>query len=237
MRIRAIWAIARKDLGHFFASPIGYIVLTVFYFVAGVFFYLIAVQARIAEMAPLFQNAVILLLFLTPMITMRLWAEEEKTQTAELLRTSPITWWDIVFGKYLAVCLFGLVMLSVTIVYLFIMLAVGNPDLGVVAANYLGFMLCAFSFFALGLLASTFSENQIVAAVLGYGFLLAIWILSAVGENLEGPIGAFLRYLSMFDHVDDFMRGIVDLSHVFYFLSAIALGLFWSVKILESRGA
>lgn len=106
MNSRKLWAIIKKDIGHYFASPIGYVVLAVFYLVAGFFFWLIAVQSRSASMIPVFQNTVILLLFLTPMITMRLWSEEEKNGTAELLRTSPLTLWEIVIGKYLAVCAF-----------------------------------------------------------------------------------------------------------------------------------
>jgi ABC-2 type transport system permease protein len=235
MNSRKLWAIIKKDIGHYFASPIGYVVLAVFYLVAGFFFWLIAVQSRSASMIPVFQNTVILLLFLTPMITMRLWSEEEKNGTAELLRTSPLTLWEIVIGKYLAVCAFFGLMLSSTIIYLIIMLATGNPDLGPVAANYLGYILAAMTFFSLGLLASTLSENQIVSAVITYGILLMLWVIGAAAGNIQGTLGDMLKYVSVFNHLDDFFKGVIDLTHFFYFASLIFLGLFFSVKVLESK--
>ncbi len=234
--LRKVLAIARKDFGHYFVSPIGYVVLSVFFFVVGYFFYLIAVSPYpVASMTPIFQNAVILLLFLTPMITMKLWSEEEKSQTVELLRTSPVTLWEVVLGKYLAVCSFAVAMISSTFLYLLVILYAGNPDPGVLFANYLGFALVGMAFFSLGLLASTFSENQIVAAVSAYGILLMLWIIGAASQSVQGPIGAIFQYLSLFDHIEDFMRGVIDVSHLVYFGSLIFIGLFLSVKLLEGK--
>jgi ABC-2 type transport system permease protein len=233
--LRKILAIARKDIEYFFVSPIGYVVLAVFFFVTGFFFYLIVSQYPVASMNPVFQNSTILLLFLTPMITMKLWSEEEKSQTAELLRTSPLTLWEIVLGKYLAVCTFALAMISSTFVYLLIILYAGNPDPGPVFTNYLGFILTAMAFFALGFLASTLSENQIVSAVIAYGMLLMLWVVGAAGGSIQGPVGAILQYVSIFEHVDDFMKGVIDLGHVVYFLSLVFIGLFFSVKVLEGK--
>jgi ABC-2 type transport system permease protein len=235
MNALKIMALVRKDLTQYFASPVGYLVLTVYFLVGGFFFYLIAVQSRNASMIPVFQNTVILLLFITPMITMRLWSEEEKSGTAELLCTSPLTLWDIVAAKYLAAMAFFAAMLSSTLVYLAVMLASGNPDLGPVVANYMGYILAGGAFFALGLLASTLSENQIVSAVIAYGMLLMLWVIGAAGNNVQGPLGDFLKYISVFEHLDDFFKGVVDLTHVFYFLSIIFVGLFLSVKVLESK--
>jgi len=235
MNLNKVWAIARKDIGHYFASPLGYVVLAVFFLVTGYFFYLIVEQTRSASLTAVFQNTVIILLFMTPMITMRLWSEEEKSGTAELLRTSPLTLWEIVLGKYLAVGCFFAVMLSSTLVYLLIVLMMGNPDLGPVFTNYLGYGLAAMSFFALGLLASTLSENQIVSAVITYGLLLMLWVIGAAGGNVQGPMGDFLKYISIFDHLEDFFKGVIDLTHILYFASLIFLGLFFSVKVLESK--
>ena len=228
-------ALVQKDLTQYFASPMGYLVLTVYFLVGGFFFWLIAVQSRNASMIPVFQNTVILLLFITPMITMRLWSEEEKSGTAELLCTSPLTLWDIIMAKYLAALAFFGAMLCSTLVYLVVMVAAGNPDMGPMLANYLGYILAAGAFFSLGLLASTLSENQIVSAVIAYGMLLMLWVIGAAGGNVQGPLGDFLKYVSVFEHLDDFFKGVVDLTHVFYFLSIIFMGLFLSVKVLESK--
>ena len=235
MNANKIWAIARKDIGHYFASPLGYVVLAVFFLVTGFFFSLIVEQTRSASMIPVFQNTIIVLLFITPMITMRLWSEEEKSGTAELLRTSPLTAWEIILGKYLAVCFFFLVMLGATFVYLLIMMLAGNPDMGPVLANYMGYSLSAMVFFSIGLFASTLSENQIVSAVLTYGALLILWVMGASASSVQGPLGEVFKYLSLFEHLEDFFKGVVDLSHVFYFASLIFLSLFFSVKVLESK--
>jgi len=235
MKWNKISAIALKELGHFFVSPMGYVVIAIFFLVSGFFFQLIALQGKVAQMSFVFQNTLIVLMFITPFITMRLWSEEEKTGTAELLRTSPLTTWEIVLGKYLAILGFFVVMLSSTFVYLFIMLSAGNPDMGPVAANYLGYILVGMSFFALGLLASTLSENQIISAVIAYGLLLMLWIVGAASDSTQGKLSEFLKSLSMFEHVNDFMRGVIDLTHVFYFVSLIFVGLFFSVKVLDGK--
>jgi ABC-2 type transport system permease protein len=235
MNATKVWAIARKDMGHYFASPLGYVVLAVFFLITGFFFSLIVEQTRSASMIPVFQNTIIVLLFITPMITMRLWSEEEKSGTAELLRTSPLTLWEIVLGKYVAVCVFFGVMLSATLIYLLVLILAGNPDLGPVLANYLGYTLAAMAFFAIGLFASTLSENQIVSAVITYGVLLMLWVMGAAGAGVQGKLGDILKFLSIFEHMDDFFKGIIDLSHLFYFLSIVFLGLFFSVKVLESK--
>lgn len=233
--VAKILAIARKDFGHYFVSPIGYVVLAVFFFVTGFFFYLIVSQYPVASMAPVFQNSVVLLMFLTPMITMKLWSEEEKSQTAELLRTAPLTLWEIVLGKYLAVCSFAAALISSTLVYLLIILYAGNPDPGPLFTNYLGFTLAGMAFFAIGLLASTLSENQIVSAVIAYGVLLMLWVIGSAGQNVQGALGEVFTYLSLFGHVDDFMKGVIDIGHILYFFSLIFLGLFFSVKVLEGK--
>jgi ABC-2 type transport system permease protein len=230
-----IWALAKKEIRYYFTSLVGYVVLAAFFLATGIFFSLIVLGSRSASMVPVFQNTVILLLFMTPGITMRLWSEEEKNGTAELLRTSPLTLWDIVLGKYLGVCAFFGVMLSSTLVYLLIIVANGNPDWGPIFANYLGYILIALSFFALGLFVSTLSENQIVSMVLTWVLLLVLWIMGAVGNLVTGPTGDFLKSLSIYEQTDDFFKGVIDLTHVLYFFSLIFIGLFFSVKVLESK--
>ena len=235
MNFQKILAIARKDLSYYFVSPIGYVVLALFFFVTGFFFWLIVVGSRSASMSPVFQNTSIIFLFITPIITMRLWSEEEKSGTAELLRTSPLDLWEIVLGKYLAACGFFAVMLTSTVVYFLIVAIAGNPDFGPVATNFLGYILAAMAFFALGFLSSTLTENQIVSAVVTFGLLLMLWVIGAAGTNVQGPLGDFLKYVSIFEHLNDFFVGVIDLTHVFYFLSIIFIGLFFSVKVLEGK--
>jgi ABC-2 type transport system permease protein len=188
-----------------------------------------------ASMAPVFQNLMFVFLFISPLITMRLWAEEEKNGTAELLKTSPLTVWEIVLGKYLGACTFLGVMSSVTLVYLAIIMSLGNPDMMPILANYMGYFLGVMVFFAVGLFASTLSENQIVSAVIAFGMLLLLWVIGVAGESVSGVLGDLLKYLSVFSHTDDFFKGIIDLSNVIYLSSLIFVCLFLSVKVLESK--
>jgi gliding motility-associated transport system permease protein len=235
MNSRKLAAIVRKELGHYFSSVMGYLVLVCYFALGGFFYYLIMTEVRVASMQAVFQNLSVILLFVTPVITMRLWSEEEKNGTAELLKTSPLTVWEIVLGKYLGVCCFFAVMLLPTFVYLAMIMATGNPDPGPLVANYLGYILSGMAFFSIGLLASTMSENQIVSAIIAFGMLLFLWVVGAAGQNVQGPLGDFLQYLSFFSHTNDFFNGVIDLTHVFYFASVIFLGLFFSVKVLESK--
>ncbi len=235
MNLEKIMAIVRKDLSYYFVSPIGYIVLAMYYFVTGFFFWLIAAGSKSANMAPVFQNSTVIFLFLTPIVTMRLWSEEEKTGTSELLRTSPLSLWEIVLGKYFAAICFFLVMLAVNLVYLLIMAVNGNPDPGPTFCDFFGYTLAGMAFFSLGLLASTLSENQIVSAVITFGTLLMLYVIGAASNNVPDALGAIFKYISIFEHLNDFFIGVIDLNHVIYFLSVTFLGLFLSVKVMESK--
>ncbi len=235
MNARKLFAIVRREFSAYFASPLGYILLFAYYLIGGYFFWLIVSRTRAATMSYIFQNLTFIFLFTSPLITMRLWSEEEKNGTAELLKTSPLTLWEIVVGKYLGACSFFLVMSAGTLVYLVFILSLGNPDLLPLLSNYLGYFLAVMAFFAIGLFASTISENQIVAAIISFGVLLILWVIGVAGESAGGNLGDFLKYVSILSHTDDFYKGVIDLSHVFYLLSLIFMGLFFSVKVLESK--
>jgi ABC-2 type transport system permease protein len=235
MNSRKLFAIVRRELGAYLSSPLGYIVMFVYFLIGGFFFWLITTRSHAASMTYIFQNFMFIFLLVAPLITMRLWSEEEKNGTAELLKTSPLTIWEIVVGKYLGACSFFLVMSSVTLVYLAFIFALGNPDVMPLFANYLGYFLGVMAFFSIGLFASTITENQIVAAIVSFFVLLLLWVIGVAGDGVQGPAGDFLKYVSIMSHTDDFFKGIIDLSHVFYLLSLIFLGLFLSVKVLESK--
>jgi len=235
MNSRKLFAIVRRELGAYLSSPLGYIVMFVYFLIGGFFFWLITTRSHAASMTYIFQNFMFIFLLVAPLITMRLWSEEEKNGTAELLKTSPLTIWEIVVGKYLGACSFFLVMSSVTLVYLAFIFALGNPDVMPLIANYLGYFLGVMAFFSIGLFASTITENQIVAAIVSFFVLLLLWVIGVAGDGVQEPAGDFLKYVSIMSHTDDFFKGIIDLSHVFYLLSLIFLGLFLSVKVLESK--
>lgn len=242
--MQAVLLIARKDLRSYFASPIAYIVVASFLLVVGWMFvnlfsyflsslgefqrYSMGQKPTLSEsvIRPLFGNMNVVLLFIAPLFTMRLLAEEKRDHTLELLVTAPIQSVSIVLGKFLAGVLFLSALVGFTLVYPLILQLVGSPDWGVVAACYLGLVLISASYVAVGLFWSSRTENQIVAAVLTFGTLLFFWLISWASHR-AGPIWAdVLNHLSLIGHYAAFAQGVIDTSSVIYYLSFTAFGLF-----------
>jgi len=250
----ALW---RKELTVYFATPIFYITGFFFLVLAGYFFYTnvlyysiislqaaqqasnpqVAAQLTPTQMVfrPLFAVLAIVLLFLVPLLTMRLLAEEKRSGTAELLFTYPITDWGVILGKFLAALLVYLIFLAFTVSYSLALTFVTRLDWGAIGAGYLGLMLLGASALALGLFASSLTENQIVAGVVGFALLLLFWIIGWVQELGGGALGKVFQYLSLLDHYENFTKGVVDTRDLAYCLSFIFFFLFLTKRQLESR--
>ena len=156
--------------------------------------------------------------------------------TVELLLTNPVRDAEVVIGKYLGALVFLFFMLAFTLYYpALIYLLSGRPDLGPMAAGYLGTVLQAGAFLAVGLLASSLTENQMISAILSFAILLVLWLADAVSNNLGPPVGGIFKYLSITQQFNDFPRGIIDTSHVVYFLSLVAACLALTVLSLQTR--
>lgn len=228
-------AIAEKELKAYFASPIAYVVTAAFLAVMGYLFAVILGFGRQASLRFVFQNMSIILLLIAPALTMRLLAEEQRTGTIELLLTAPLRDVEVVLGKFLAsLALLG-VMLGLTLYYPLLLGLYGKPDWGPIATGYLGVLLLGAGCLAVGLFTSTLTQNQIIAAVLGMGLLLLLWVIGGAGQLVGGPVGDILRYLDIPNHFNDFTRGIVDSRDVIYYLSLSVSGLFLAVVSLQSR--
>jgi ABC-2 type transport system permease protein len=253
--MRNVFTIVGKELRSYFVSPIAYVVLTGFLLLGGWFFFNLlsrfnllltlytqfqgagaANRMNLNEyvIAPLMHNLGIVLVILVPMITMRAYAEERKGGTYELLLTSPIRTGEIVLGKFLASFLFVCIMIGLTLVYPAILLVFGNPEVGVMAAGYVGLILLATAFVAVGLLTSSFTENQIIAAVSGLVATLLLYMIGWPAETAGDVLGPILRYLSVTDHFAEMVRGVIDSRALVYFVSVIALALFLTQRSVES---
>ncbi|MFN5341137.1 MAG: ABC transporter permease subunit [Roseiflexaceae bacterium] len=233
--MRTALVIARRELLAYFISPIAYMVSAVFLLISGYLFSLILIQSRQATMDGLFFNVTVVLIFITPLLTMRLLADEQKTGTLEILLTAPVHDWEVVLGKYLAAMgMFG-VMLLCTLYYPFILWRIGGtPDWGPIVTGYLGLLLLSSAMFAIGVLTSALTENQIVAAVLGFGILLLLWLIEAAGNVLTGA-ATVLTYLAIPTHYNDFARGAINLEDVIYYVSVTVVALFLATRTLETR--
>ena len=248
------WSITKKELKAYFASPIAYAVIAVFMLLVGFFFYSLvwwfnsqslqmaqnpyyAQQININQMvySPLFHNISIILLLMLPLLTMRLFAEERKLGTDELLYTSPLSVTQIVAGKYLAALVMLLIMLGLSAVSCVFLFAYGNPELPTLLVGYLGLFLLGAAFMALGLFFSSLTENQIVAAFLTVVTLLLLLVLNWVTSSGGGSWRSVLGYLSYSDHFGEMTKGILDTKDLVYFLTLSFFGLFLTHSVIQSR--
>ena len=251
--MRNILAIAHKELRSYFASPIAYIVIGFFALVYGFFFVAIlryfagqSMQAGLMGGAqsmnviqqlirPLLQNVTVVVLFLLPMVTMRTYAEEKRSGTIELLLTSPVTDFQIVMGKFLgAMALYG-AMLAVTLIHFGILFIYGRPEWKPILTSYLGLMLLGGGFLSLGLFISTLTTNQIVAYIATFSTFLMLWVISWIGSFSSGMFTDVTAYMSIIEHFDDFTKGVIDTTHVIYYLSLITFGLFLTARSVDTE--
>jgi ABC-2 type transport system permease protein len=250
--MKNIWTIARRDFKTYFTSPIAYIVIAGFMGIMGWMFFANlghfnmqnrqyqqmnmgkAVSITDGIIRPLYGNMNVILLFLVPFITMRLFAEEKKAHTIELLMTSPVTLTEIILGKFVSSFMLVGVMLLLTLAYPATLMFTGHPDFGPILTNYLGTILLASCYLSLGILFSAMTENQIVAGSLTFAAGMFFWLISWASQ-LAGPVwGDLLTYLSLIGHFNNFGQGLLDSTDVVFFFSFIGIGLFLTHRVLDS---
>jgi ABC-2 type transport system permease protein len=245
--MRTILALTRKELESYFASPIAYVVVTLFLILSGIFFYIYllfylqsaqmgggGMEVTQTIMRPLFSNLGFFGLIIFPLITMRLVSEEKKLGTYELLMTSPLSIPQLVLGKFFGAVSLVFLILLLTAVYPIVLVIYGSPDLGPILTGYLGLFLLAAAFLAVGLLCSSLTENQIVAAVLGFVFLVIFWILNFVTRS-EAWYGKLAQYASLYQRFDEFTQGVISAGDVFYYVSFTFFALFVTGVILQAQ--
>ena len=256
--MKAAWTITKKELKSFLYSPIAYILTAFFLLISGFFFYNIVVwvndqamrmmqyQAQYGGGAaqidvnrmlyePFFNNMTIILMFLLPLLTMRLFADEKKMRTEEMLLTSPAKISSIIFGKYLAALIIYAIILLLTATFSLFVFANGNPELTPVLTAYLGLFLLGSVFIAIGVFASSLTENQVIAAAISFSTILLIWVLSWVGESTGSSWHGVLTYLSFFSHFQNMVKGVVDTQDVIYYLTFAFMGLYLTYSAFEFR--
>ncbi len=250
--IKNTWIIAHRDFKAYFTSPIAYIVIAGFLGIMGWMFFFNLTHFNLQNMQyqqfnmgkgvsitegiirPLYGNMNVIFLFMVPFITMRLFAEEKKLHTIELLMTSPIHLSEIILGKFFSAFLLVLVMLGLTVIYPIVLFATGNPEWGPIITSYIGTLLLAGCYLSIGVLFSSMTENQIVAGALTFAAGLFFWLISWATQT-AGPVwGEILTYLSLISHYNNFGQGLLNTSDIFYYLSFIGVGLFLTHRVLDS---
>lgn len=233
--MKKVWVLFIREFQAYFYSPMAYVVLTTFLIISGYFFSMILAATEEASLRYTFSNMAITLLFICPLITMRLLAEERKSGTIETLMTDPVREVEVVLGKFFAALLFYIMLLIPTCGYIIILRLVGNPDTGPIISGYIGLVLMGTVFISIGVLASSLSKNQIVAGVITLTSLLLLWVIGWAGELNTGVFAKTLLYLGFFDHFQSLQKGIIDTKDVIYYISTAVLFLFLTVRTLEAR--
>ncbi len=250
--MRNICTIYRRELKSYFASPIAYLLLVVFSLIFGYFFY-VATAIFVSRgmesqmmgqstpmdvnewvIRPLLMNVSVIALFMIPMISMRLFAEEKRSGTIELLMTSPIRDIDILLGKWFAALTMFAAVLAISGVNLGFLFAYGKPDWRPILIGYLGLLLQGGALLSIGTLISTMTKNQIVAGGATFAVCLLLWILDWVSSYETAVWAKVLSYLSVVTHYEPFSKGVLDSRDVIFYLSVIFLGLFLTARSMES---
>jgi ABC-2 type transport system permease protein len=235
--MRNVYHVARRELNAYLASPIAYVVAAVYLAVLGGLSGFILYYSREATLRYTLTHGVTLLflVLVTQVLTMRLLADEQRQGTIELLLTSPVRDWEVVVGKYLAGLGVFCLMVLLSGYFPLVLTRIGDPDVGVMLSSYLGVVLLGAALLAIGIFASSVTQNQVVAAVLGMGIAILLWLSGALTEFVGDGLRGVVEFLPIFDHYFDFVRGIIDTRHIAYYLSVVVLFLFLSTRVLEAR--
>ena len=220
-------AIIKKELKSYLLSPVGYIFIGLFLLIFSIFFYISIFQSRIINFEYLFYNGATILTFVTPVLTMRMFSEERKNGTEQLLLTSPRSITSIVLGKFIAATIIMLITELCTLMYFVILDYFGNPSLEVAISTLLGFFLLSLAYISFGMFASSITENQIVASVLAIGVFLAMWFLPNIVSILE--------VFSLIYKFESFPSGMVSVSEIITFVSFTLLFILLTIIVLQRR--
>lgn len=234
-----VLTIFKKELRSYFSSPIGYVFIIFYLLVSNAFFFFVQDFFKQGQdtMRGFFAAMPWIFLFFVPAVSMRLWSEEKKMGTVELLLTMPMREWEVVFGKFLAAFAFLGIALLFTLTVPVSLAYLGKPDIGVIIGSYIGALFLGSAYLAIGLFISSLTENQVVAFIISLAviFVLLLIGIAPVWLNAVGPIVSVADYVSLLSHFNNVTRGVIDSRDVVYYLSVIVLFLYLNIKNIEAR--
>lgn len=229
-------AIIKRELSSYFNSAIGYIVLAVFYFFSGLFFYMYCLLSNTTSMSYVFLSMLMIVILVIPIITMKSFSEERKQKTDQALLTAPISLTEMVMGKFLGAFLLYCICNAIYLLYALILCFYAAPDWAVFLTTMLGMLLMGAALIAIDLFISALTESQVIAAVVSIGIGLLIYMLDSLSNvfNVDW-LTAILHNISFDAHFTNFINGILNLTSIVFFLSVIAIFLFLCVRVFEKR--
>lgn len=229
-------AIFKKELRSYFCSPIGYVFIAIFFFMAGLFFSRYNLLGGLGDISYVFSNMTMIFLFLTPILTMRLLSEEKNSKTDQLLFTAPVRISSVVIGKLLSAVAVLAIALAATLLFAVILSIYTTPAWSVIFSNYIGFCLMGATFVSIGLYISSLTENQIIAAVSTFGVLFLVYLVEWFGSaTANETVRVIISWLSVTSKFTDFSYGFVNIQTVIYYLSIIAVFVMLTIAKIDKR--
>ena len=226
-----MFAVLKKEFKSYLLSPIGYIFIGLFLLMFSIFFIVTIFQNSVVNFEYLFYNGATILTFVIPVLTMRMFSEERKNGTEQLLLTSPRSITSIVLGKFFAAALIMLITEVFTLIYFAILKYFGEPSLAVALTTLGGFFLLSLAYISFGMFASSITENQIVACVLTIGIFITMWFLPSLNSSLS----EVLRQFSLISMFDKFPEGIISISEIVTFTTFTILFIVLTIMVLQRR--
>jgi len=227
--------ISKKEFRHYFVSPIAYIVISIFLLVTGWFFFTTFFLYNQANLRGFFDLLPLTFSFVIPAVTMRLFAEEQNVGSYEILVTMPVTFQDVILGKFIASLVFVVAMLLPTLAYPITVSFLGQLDWGPVIGGYIGSVLLGGAFCAIGLFASSLTRNQIIAFIIGMVICFSLTLVDRMLLFFPNSVLGVLGYLGTDFHFQNISKGVIDSRDVLYFLSVIFVGLYGTHLVLQEK--
>ena len=230
-----MFAILKRELSAYFASPIGYIYLAVFYVFSGYFFFGV-LYSNTTSVSNVFNGMFTIIMLLIPILTMRLLSEDRKNKTDQALLTAPINLISLVMGKFLSALIVYALGVAITLVYAIIIATFARPDWMVICGNIVGMLLLGAALIAIGMFISALTENQVIAAVGGFAAGFSLILVDSLSTLVTIDwLSSFISGLSFMVRYDEFTSGILDISNVLFFVSVCAVFIFFTVRVFEKR--
>ena len=229
-------AVFKRDLRAYFTSPIGFVFLAVFLVLSNLFFYIYNIMGQSSDMTSLFANLLFILSFIIPILTMRLFSEELRQKTDQLLLTSPVSIGSIVMGKYLACLAVFVFALLCTFTWPLVITMYGHPALYTIIGNYAALFFAAAAFIAIGLFISALTESQIVAAIITFAVYLGLYLMASLSSVVQNNVLRYIiNWISVFARYQSFSLGLFSLDDIVYYISLTGIFLFLTDRVLEKK--
>lgn len=239
-------AILKKELKLLFLTPLGYVVIAIFNFLSALMFYFTTLDQNTSDTTGFFNNLIVIIIVVVAILTMKIFSEERRSKTDQLLLTSPVSLTEIVFGKFFAGLIVYVCALLVSIIFIIILGFLGPLEIGVIIGNYLGLILLGAALIAVGIFVSSLTQSQIVSAVITFVAFFLMLLSSTIVQNIRAAsvslnkifemiITSFFSIIAIYDKYSEFSRGMLDISAIIYYITFALLFLFLTIRVLEKR--